>query len=312
MSQLAGDLTGIKDSLFDNKYVDVVYENRFPYLLLLPTMLFLLFIVWIPFIRGIWISFHNWPLAGATSWVGLANYEFLFTWDPFYTSLTVTVWYLATVVIQLGLALVAALTITNLNRFQSLFDGIFILPYTLAPVVAGSMWLYVFQPNIGPVFRVLTDAGILAQPIYWGSNGVTAMIAIILATGWQFWPFMYLIFVPTLESIPDEHYEVAEIFGAGRLQRFWHITLPQLKSAILVAVSIRIVWNLAKVSLPFEMTQGGPGWQTSILGVFVYRLTVERGTLGQAYVAGIVLVIVSMVLVGVMVNRFEQLRGERL
>lgn len=296
----------------DNKYTRVLYENRTAYILLIPTLLFLLVIVWIPFIQGVWMSFHDWPLAGEPTWVGLENYEFILGWSAFYTSLQATAFYLLAVLIQLVLALVAALTITNLTRFRKLFDGIFILPYTLAPVVAGSMWLYVLEPDIGPVFRILTSSGLLKDPIYWASNGPEAMAAIIFATGWQFWPFMYLIFLPTLRSIPESHYELANIYGAGRWEKFRHITLPQLKSAILVAVSIRIVWNLAKVSLPLEMTQGGPGWQTSILGVFIYRLAIDRGTFGMAYVPGIVLVIISMILVGLMINRFENLRSERI
>lgn len=312
MAQPVERSQGVVDALLDTKYGQILYENRTAYVLLIPTLLFLLVLVWIPFVQGIWMSFHEWPLVGEPKWVGLANYEFVLAWDAFYISLRATAVYLVTVLLQLGLALVAALTITSLTRYRGLIDGVFILPYTLAPVVAGAMWLYVLEPDIGPVFRILTSSGILEKPIYWGSNGPEAMAAIVLATGWQFWPFMYLIFLPTLQSIPDAHYELADIYGAGRLDKFVHITLPQLKSAILVAVSIRIVWNLAKVSLPLEMTQGGPGWQTSILGVFIYRLAIERGTFGMAYVPGIVLVIISMLLVGVMINRFESLRGERL
>ena len=309
-TKLIDYIGGIRHSIRNNEYQQIISENRFADAMLLPTLLFLIFLLWIPFIRGIWMSFHQWPLAGEPSWVGLENYRKIFSWSAFHTSLKATGIYLSTVVIQLILALTAALVVTNLNKSRNIFDGMMILPYTFPPIVSGTIWLYIMDPDLGPIFQWLVDNGVLSTTIYWQSDGPLALAAIVFATSWQFWPFMYLIFVPTLDSIPDEHYEAAALYGAGPIQRFVKVTLPRLKSAILVAVTIRIVWNLAKVSLPYQMTQGGPGYDTSILGVLMYRLVNNRNSLGEAYIVGIVLAVVSFLVVGLMIREFEKSRGD--
>ena len=309
-STLLDYLARMKTGVRNTSYGEVLYANRFAYLMLLPTLLFLVLLLWIPFLRGIWISFHEWPLVGETTWVGLENYTYMFSWSGFHTSLKVTALYLLTVLIQLGIALVGALLVSGMDRFRGLVDGMLILPYTFPPVVSGTIWLYILDPDLGPLFQFLVDSGFIADPVYWQSDGVAGLAAIIFATSWQFWPFMYLIFLPTLDSIPEEHYEAAELYGAGRIQRFLRVTLPQLKTAILVAVTIRIVWNLAKVSLPYQMTQGGPGYDTSILGVLMYRFVNNRGSLGDAYVVGLVLAVVSFLVVALMIREFERSRRD--
>jgi len=296
----------LDETIGHNKYGKVIVDNLFAYALLIPTLLFLTLLLWIPFLRGIWISFHDWPVSGTPEWIGLGNYQHFLSWQPFYTSLKATVLYMTATGLQLVIALAAALTVNNISRFRRLFDGMFILPYTLPPVVSGTIWLYLINSNFGPIQRGAVKIGLLDQTIVWQSDGTLSMLVVVFATGWQFWPFMYLIFLPTLRAIPEQEYEVAEVYGAGRLGKLLTVSLPRLKSAILVALAIRIVWNLAKVSLPFQLTQGGPGYETSILGVLVYRFVVNRGSLGRAYVVGLVMFMLSLILIAVIVREFRR------
>jgi ABC-type sugar transport system permease subunit len=104
---------------------------------------------------------------------------------------------------------------------------------------------------------------------------------------------MFLIILASRESIPDEYYETAQVYGSNRVQTFLRITLPQLKSAILVALSIRLVWNLAKVSQAFQLTQGGPGYETSVLGVLLYRFAYSDGQFGMGFAVGMFLLAVT-------------------
>lgn len=281
-------------------------EHWFAYLFLTPTLLFLLFVVWVPFLRGVWISFHQWPFIGDPEWVGLGNYEYLLQWEEFFTGLKATVVFSVTTLIQLVLALTAALAVKNISRFRSVISSAFLFPYTIPPIATGVIWLFILTPTLSPLFTVLTDLGILDQPLYWQSSGNLALGTIIFVTSWTFWPFMFLILSATLESIPDTYYETAKVYGASRWQMFTRITLPQLKSALLIVISIRMVWNLAKVSQPYLMTGGGPGFETSILGIFLYRYAFQQGQMGMSFAVGIILLLISAAFIVFLVREFER------
>jgi ABC-type sugar transport system permease subunit len=290
--------------------VSTIRDNWFSYALFVPTLLFLLLVLWIPFFRGIVMTFYEWPLGpGTPEFVGLENYRFLFSWDGFWTSVKATVLYASVTVFQLVIALAAALAIVRVDRFRSVISGVFLLPYTMPPVVIGTVWLFLLDPSLGPIFPALIDFGILQEPIYWGTYGDTALAAIVGVGTWTFWPFMFLIILATLDSIPEDYYESAQMYGATRFQRFRYVTLPQIKSAILVAVSIRMVWNLAKISQVYQLTQGGPGYETSILAVLLYRFGYEEGELGLGFTVGIVLFVITMLFVAVFIREFEKQRS---
>lgn len=289
-----------------NRTKEVIKENWFAYAFLAPTLVFLVLVVWLPFLRGVWISFHEWPFIGQAEWVGLQNYRYLLQWEAFFTGLKATVIFSTSTIMQLGLALAAAVAVKNISRFKNVISSSFLLPYTIPPIATGAIWLFILSPTLGPLFEVLTNLGILKQPLYWQSTGDLALASIIFVTGWTFWPFMFLILSATLESIPDEHYETAKVYGASRWQMFTRITLPQLKSALLIIVSIRIVWNLAKVAQPFLMTSGGPGYQTSVLGIFLYRFAYVRGQMGMAFAIGIILLLISAAFIVLLVREFEK------
>ena len=284
-------------------------EHRLAYLFILPTLLFLVLILWIPFFRGVWMSLHEWPLNGEPTWIGLENYTYLFEWDVFYTSLKATFLFAFTTLIQLVIALAAAIAIKNIGHLKDIMSSIFLIPYTMPPVVTGTVWLYLLQPQQGPVWQYLVGWGILDSPIYWSVSGDTAMAAIVGVTAWTFWPFMFLIIFASIENIPDELYESARVYGAGRIQTFLKVTLPNLKSAILVAVSIRMIWNLAKISQPLQMTSGGPGYETSILAVLLYRFAYDRNQMGIAFAVGIVLLLVVIAFILVFLREFERDSG---
>jgi len=289
---------------------DQVREHWFGYALLAPTLLGLLLVLWFPFVRGIWISFHNWPLLGDPEWAGLGNYTYLLTWGVFYTSLRATVVFGLSVVPQLIVALIGSLLVYRMDRFKSVVSGIFLLSYSLPAVVVGVIWRYMLNESFGPFFGYLVEFGILSDPIYWSISGDLSLIVITLASAWFYWPFMFLIISAALENIPEAHFEAARLYGANRINIFYKIIYPQIKSALLVAVSLRVIWNLSKVALPLTITGGGPGYETSVLGILLYRLAWSRGSLGQAYSLGIIMIIVSIFFGFFFIREYERESGE--
>ncbi len=290
-----------------HRFLDSVQEYRFEYMLVLPVILFLAVLLWIPFMKGVWMSFHSWPLGtGDPEWVGLDNYAYLLSWEPFYTSLKATLIFATVTIVQLVLALVAALLVTHIrrNRLKSIVSSILISPFAMAPVVSGTIWLWILQPDFGPVFQYLVDWGILGDPIYWQTSGIGAMIGIMIATAFTFWPFMFIIILASLDGLPERQYEAARIFGANRIQQFRWITLPQLKTAIYIAVSLRVIWNLSKIAQPLQMTGGGPGFETSLLAVLLFRFAFTQNSLGLGYAVGMILLILVLGIIAFFLYQF--------
>jgi ABC-type sugar transport system permease subunit len=283
-----------------------IEENWFAYLLIFPALLFLVLLMWMPFVQGIWMSLHEWPFAGDPTWVGLGNYRFLFNWGPFYVALQATFIFALTTFIMLAVALLAAFAVREINRYKGLLSGIFLIAYTVPPLVTGTIWAYILAPTLGPVFNYLVKWGILEETVYWGTHGDSALAVVMFVTTWTFWPFMFLIISASLESIPEEYYETARVYGANRWQTFFRVTLPQLKSAILVAVSIRMIWNLTKISQILQLTNGGPGYETSVLAVLLYRFAYSRGALGLAYAVGVILLFITIGFTFLFIREFER------
>tara|TARA_B100001123_G_scaffold438690_1_gene573987 strand:+ start:3962 stop:4840 length:879 start_codon:yes stop_codon:yes gene_type:complete len=273
---------------------------------LLPTLAFLIFLLWLPFLQGIWMSFHHWPFFGEPKWEGLENYREFLSADYFWTTLRSTAIYSLSTVVQLGIALIAALALNQkFIRLKSLWSGIVIVPFVMPPVVGGAIWLYLLDPDLGMAMYYLQEFGILDEPVYWDVEPFSANIVITLVAAWTFWPFMFLLIFASLQSIPESYHELAEVYGANLWQRFWMVTLPHIKGAILTAVTIRFVWNLAKIDQPYQLTGGGPGYDTSVLSILTYQFAYGYGDFGKAFTVGVFLVLFTAVVIGPFLKKFH-------
>lgn len=267
-------------------------------LFLLPTTAFMVLLLWVPFLQGIWMSFHQWPFMGEPKWKGLDNYISFLSADYFWVSIRVTLIYSLSTLFQLILALAAALALKQkFVRFKPLWRGIMIISYAMPPVVVGAIWLFLLDPGLGMITHYLIQFGIIEAPIYWFSENEWAKWIITLVASWTFWPFMFLIILSSLQAIPESHYELAEIYGANMWQRFVTVTLHHIKGAIIVVVILRLAFNLAKIDQPFTLTGGGPGYETSVLSILMYRFAFMSGDFGMAFTVGMFLVVITVILI---------------
>jgi multiple sugar transport system permease protein len=275
----------------------LVEERWLIVLFLLPTTLFMVLLLWLPFLQGIWMSLHNWPFMGEPKWRGLQNYVDFVNADYFWVSIESTLIYSLSTLFQLIVALTAALALKQ--RFvplKPLLRGIMIIAYAMPPVVVGAIWLFLLDPGLGMITHYLLAFGIVDSPIYWFSDNTWAKWMITLIASWTFWPFMFLIILSSLQAIPESHYELAEIYGANLWQRFVSVTWPNIQGAILVVVILRIAFNLAKIDQPFQLTGGGPGYETSVLSILMYRFAFMSGDFGMAFTVGMFLVAMTTLL----------------
>jgi ABC-type sugar transport system permease subunit len=265
---------------------------------LLPTTLFMILLLWIPFLQGVWMSLHSWPLMGEPAWRGLQNYQDFVTADYFWTSIEVTFIYSLSTLFQLVIALMAALTLSQtFLPLKALWRGIMLISYAMPPVVVGAIWLFLLDPGLGMITHYLLAFGIIDAPIYWFAENTWAKWMITLVASWTFWPFMFLIILAGIQAIPRSQYELAEIYGANLWQRFWVVTWPRIQGAILVVVILRLAFNLAKIEQPFQLAGGGPGYETSVLSILMYRFAFMSGDFGMAFTVGMFLVVITAILV---------------
>lgn len=281
------------------KAVQTFRENKVTFILLIPLLVFLTLLMWYPFIKGIWISLHRWSFMGEKHpWVGLENYIWFVKSEYFSISIISTLVYIGGTLVQLAIALIAAIAINQkFVRGKNIWHGISLLPYSMPPVVTGVIWLFLLDPDLGMMQHYLQKFGILSNPVYWMVHTWPARFVITWCLSWTFWPFMFVIIYAALQSIPESHYEVAEIYGASWWQTITRIILPQIKNSILIALIVRLSWNLSKISQVLQMTQGGPGYDTSILPVFMYREAYYSNDFGKAYAIGMYLLILIIIIV---------------
>ena len=271
-------------------------ERRFALALFLPALLLLVATTTLPLVYLLWTSVQRIDLSmpWLTGFAGLANYAQLGGDARFWSSLGLTFIYTATtVILQVVVGLALALLVMQVRVGQGLLRIAAILPIVLAPVVAGLFWRsLVLAPDFG-VMDFLTRA--LGLGSYnWLGDPQLALVSVIAIHTWQWTPFAFLVLLASLAALPPDIYEAARLDRAGPWQRFWHITLPLLRPAIVIVVILRMVTALSAFAAIFAATGGGPGTATEILNLYAYRLSFTELNLG--YGAAVATVLLALTL----------------
>lgn len=268
----------------------VAYENRAAYLLILPAMLAIGALLYFPMIKGTIMAFHSY---GVGEWVGISNFAKVFSDELFHYSLIITlIFIVSTIVLQLIIGLLIALIVDKVTKFSGLASAIGVLPYMVPPVAGGILWFWMFSPSFGLINQAIQGIGL--KRMYFLSQGYWPIFSIIIAQSWKDYGYASIIYLATLKQIPGYLYDSADVDGAGPLQKFRFITLPHLRTATLIILAIRTVWNIIEFAQPFELTAGGPGTRTTILSILLYKLGFVRFDLGSAYVVGLTQVFIAL------------------
>lgn len=287
------DQVGSREPLLNR--IDIS-DRTLKWLFLLPSVAILAFLAIYPFAQGIWMSFHEWPLAADTrAWVGLANYQALVGSDRFLGSARATVVFTGvSVTLELVIGVGLALYLRSLSsNWRPVFRTIFILPMVMTPIATGLMWRLLLNGQIGVVnWMIINFLGM--TPPDWTSSPTVAMATVIMIDIWQWTPLIVMIVYAGLLSIPKTMYEAARVDGAPRLAVFRHITLPQIKYMIGIAVVFRLMRSFRSFDIIWLVTNGGPGTATEILNIYLYRVAFVNLQGGQAAALGIILLVVTI------------------
>lgn len=275
-------------------------EPVFKIILVSPLQLLLWFLLIIPFLIVIYLSFVKWqPVFGSWTevpWVWFANYQRMFTDLRFYSALGRTV---LVVVISVGLQFLLGLGLALLfnRKFfgRKLFAAVVLYPMMLPWVVVGFIFYLLFQ-DLGLVNYMSASVLGPGAVVSWFREPVMAWAAIIAGDVWQWTPFVFLVLYSGLGALPREPTEAAMVLGASKWQIFRYVTFPMLKPIVIIAVVIRALETFKLFDLVFIMTGGGPGATTESLSLYIYRIAFKYGQLSYAAtMAVIILILIAVV-----------------
>lgn len=263
-------------------------------MLLVPGLLVLTLVIVVPLVLALQYStYQATNFSGTGDFVGLDNYRQLMGSDDFWSSLWRTLVYAgASVAAQLVFGIGIALLLNTQFPGNTFLRGAAIVPYILPVVVATIAWQWILDPNTGIFNRLLAAIGI--DPINFLSSS-WAMFTVVMLSTWAWTPFVVIVFLSGLQTIPPELYESAKVDGAGNARQFWSVTLPMLRDLIITIVILRGIWMFNKFDMVYLLTAGGPLDRTRTLPVLVYDEAFRRFNVGYGTAAAVVSLVIMLV-----------------
>ena len=282
-----------------------------PLLLLVPTVIVLFVLTIYPTVYSFTLSLNEWNMSNRLAiwnFVGLGNYANILRDARFWNAAQVTATFIfGTVAVQLLLGMGIALLLQRQVVARGLLRTALLLPMMTTPVVVGLIWRFMYNPTQGILNYLLGQIG-LPTPNWLGSLQ-TGLIAVMIADIWEWTPFMVLILLAALQTLPQEPFEAAAIDGASAWQAFLHITLPLLRPTIVVAVLIRAIDSFKTFDLVYVLTNGGPGTSTETLSFYTYKWGFKFFQMGYASALSFVMLIMVIIFANVLILVTARNRG---
>jgi len=270
----------------------------FPFLLLIPSLIFIFLFTYLPFGIAAFESLFDFRAmeVGRSVFVGLGNYERLFD-DPAFAKACVNnlLFVLGTVIPSLALALWLAVMINGNNVINRMLRSVFFFPTVIPLVGAASLWIFIFLPRVGLIDFYLTNFLGLNQHNFLG-NEQTALLALMVLTIWKFAGYYMVFFLAGLQGIPKGSLEAAVMEGANSWQAFWLVTLPRLRPTITFVGTIAIIYAVTQIDHIMVMTNGGPNNATNVLLFYIFTTAQEGLDIGKASAATVVTLAVLLVI----------------
>lgn len=272
-----------------------------------PGTLILIGLSIFPFLYAVILSLFNWNLARpqwGVHFVSIKNYIDLLLTSRFRVSIVTTFIILGgSVCLQLVLGIFIALLLTNSQvKGIRIIRAIIILPSVVTPVVVGLLWLLLYKHEFGLINFLLTKIGL--RQINWLTTVWGARFALIIADTWQWTPFVSLVVLAGIMSIPQSIIEASKVDGTNPIQYFFHIMLPMIKPSILVVLLIRTIDGFRVFDKIFAITKGGPGGATETLSYYIYVRGFNNFEMGVAAAASVFLLVLVTIVVQMILKVF--------
>ncbi len=250
-------------------------------LFVVPATIFVLSMVFFPLVFGLSIAFSDWNLSSISGqqYNGFDNIRQMWQDDFYWNALTNMVWYTLAIIVEYAIAFGLALLLNSQIRARKFFRVAFLLPLMLSPVAVS--WMVgksMLEARFGPIARLARSLGI-DNPSFFG-DAETARAMIMIMDAWTFIPFMMIMLLAGLQSIPKDIQEAARVDGATPWQNFWEVTFPLMLPVSITAIMIRIIFKLKLADIIINVTSGGPGGATDSVTSFIFREYRDRSNVG--------------------------------
>jgi multiple sugar transport system permease protein len=280
-------------------------------LLFVPTIGLLLLLAIVPLIFSLGVSLFNYSIGSKPIWLGLGNYINMFTDPQFWLATKVTVQFTVVAVsIEVVLGILLGFVMNQRFTGMGIIRLIVFLPMMLAPLVVGLFWRFMFDQTFGVINYLLTEIGLPTIP--WLIDIQWARVAVVIVDVWQWTPFVTLLILAGLGTVPDELLEAATLDRASNWMKFRQIYWPYLRFPLLLALLFRSIDTLKMFDAPFILTGGGPGNYTSTLSILGYRYQIMFFSVGMAAAISWVVVIIINIVTNVLVKLITPTKVEQI
>jgi multiple sugar transport system permease protein len=263
----------------------------FGYLLVGPLVLWLVITIVVPLAYSVYLGFTDAGIIGTGApFIGLENYATVFG-DPEFRAAfgRSLIWAVGGAVLQTVLAFAAALALNQTFRGRRFARTWIILSWIIPTIVVAILWRWMLNASYGVINFIVTSVGIVDAPIDFLGSPKWALPTVIAINAWRWFPFLALLILAGLQSIPQEYYEAAKVDGASPTQRFFSITMPQLQPVLYVVGLIGTLWAFNIFDVIWLLTQGGPSGTTQTLPVLIYDKAFNGFALGEASAISVLL-----------------------
>ncbi len=269
-------------------------ERLYGYYFIAPAVLLLVAIIVFPLGHAFSTSLYR--IRGLrSSFVGFDNYAKVLADDAFWHSLGVSLTFTSIcVVLHLVIGLGLALLLNRVRAFKTVLRIAFLTPWMVAPAISAIIWVWLLEPQFGVINYLLREAGLITTYQAWLGIPNLALGSVIAVDVWRGVPFIMLLMLAGLQGIPKEQYEAASLDGAGSLQQFRHVTLPNLRYLIIVASTLDLIYTIRHFDIIAVMTGGGPVDSTEVLPVLLYNTAFHGNRFGEAATIGVLLLILVL------------------
>jgi len=266
------------------------------YLYIAPSLLVMLLVIGYPLVYTVWLGFfRDDPFTGTRAWVGLGNYENLLagesserfwdvTWNTFY-------WTIFSTFFAFVLGFGAALVIHREFLGRGIIRGILLIPWVISFVAAAYVWRWLLHSDYGLVSGMFLRWGWIDEPIIFLDSTRWVLPSLIVANVWKEFPFVMIMMLAGLQTVPEQLLRAARIDGANSWNQFLHVTVPQVKSVMVITLLLLFVTNLNSFGLPWIMTGGGPANASMIWIVQIYTTAFRNLQFGLASAFSVILFI---------------------
>ena len=279
------------------------------YLLLVPLVIVLFGLLAYPIATGVSITLQEKSVGFQGTFIGLENYRTLLFDDPHFWRVVQNgfIFTFGSVSLKLVIGMIMALVLNRRIVLRGLFRGLLLLPWVAPTVVTALSWRWILD-MMGVINLTLMSVGLMKLPIPYLAQYGTALLSLIIVNTWRGFPFFGVTLLAGMQAIPQEMYEAAEVDGASTWQRFWHITVPSLRTVIMVVYILSTIWTFNDFAIVWLLTRGGPGHATDVFATYTYKLAFEASRLGYGQTVSVIL---APFLIGViLILSPMMLRGE--